>query len=133
MNLVKLRSRTGRSVICFDRSRVATSARSVLSSGDPPVTSTARSAVRRSSAKSTGVCASTLTCTALDTIAGLKPCELRLDLVDAGQQALFDDTRPDSFGDDGVGGVAIVAGDRDGDARQDGSRANRVTMPPMLP
>ena len=39
MNLVKLRSRTGSSVICSVVERVATSARSVLRSGEPPVTS----------------------------------------------------------------------------------------------
>ena len=40
MNLVKLRSSTGRSVICLESKLVETSARSVFSSGDPPVTST---------------------------------------------------------------------------------------------
>ncbi len=63
MNLVKFRSRMGSSVSCFWVNDVATSARSVLSSGDPPVTVTVSVSSPTSSLKLMGVCASTLTTT----------------------------------------------------------------------
>ena len=72
-----------------------------------------------SSLKSTGVCASTLT-TTLGTTAVLKPGSSALHLVVAGQQPLLDE-EPRFVGDDGVGGLALEAGDGDGDAGQDGA------------
>ncbi len=62
MNFVKLRSRTGRSVSSFVENRVATSARSVLSSGDPPETVTDSVSCPTLRVKLTGVCVSTLIC-----------------------------------------------------------------------
>ena len=63
MNFVKLRSSTGRSVICFDSNVVATSARSVLSSGLTAVTSTLSLTAPADRLKSAFVCASTPTTT----------------------------------------------------------------------
>ena len=60
---MKLRSRIGRSVSCRWSNEVATSARSVFSSGDPPVTVTVSVSSPTSSWKLMGVCASTLTTT----------------------------------------------------------------------
>ncbi len=72
MNFVKFRSRTGRSVISFSENRVATSARSVLRSGEPPETVTDSLSCPTLRAKFTGVCVSTLICTR-GTTAALKP------------------------------------------------------------
>ena len=63
MNLVRLRSNMGALVSWRASNTVATSARSVLSSGDPPVTSIVSVTGPSSSLKSTGVTASTLTTT----------------------------------------------------------------------
>ncbi len=69
---MKLRSSTGSSVSSLASKRVATSARSVLSSGAPPLTVTASVIDPTSSLKLTGVCVSTLTVTR-STTAVLKP------------------------------------------------------------
>ena len=72
MNLVKLRSSTGRSVSCLLSNLVETSARSTFSSGEPPVTITSSDTAPIASVNVTGVCASTPTVTA-GTTAVLKP------------------------------------------------------------
>jgi hypothetical protein len=72
MNFVKLRSSTGRSVSWRSSNVVATSARSVRSSGAPPVTVTVSVSAPTSIVKLTGVWVSTLTCTR-GTMAALKP------------------------------------------------------------
>ena len=113
---MKFRSSTGSSVSSFVSKRVATSARSVFRSGDPPVTSTVSVSCPTSRLKLTGVCVSTLTRT-LGTTADLETRELGFDFVVAGNQPVLD-VETGFVGDDGIDGLALDAGDRDGDARQ---------------
>src|SRR5918994_7536902 len=130
MNLVKLRSSTGRSVICLESNRVATSARSVVNSVDPPVTVTCSVISPTCSWNSTGVCASTPT-TTFGTRALLNPESSACTLYSPGSSRSLTNS-PDSL----LTTVSVVLRARltmvmvaPGRTAPDESR----TVPPMLP